>query len=72
MTPFDVPWTKEWERYERNNFFGGEFGAETNEDLPTTADNPFAMDSVRELLPKPPEPYETWEDTFSYGPPEDK
>ena len=41
-------------------------------DIPTTYDHPFSMDTAREYVPAPPEPYETWEDTFSYGPPEKK
>lgn len=35
-------------------------------DGPAVDDNPYRLDTVQRLVPKPPEPYETWEDTFSY------
>ena len=35
-------------------------------DGPAIDDNPYRPDTVQRLVPKPPEPYETWEDTFSY------
>lgn len=71
MTPFNRPWTDEWERYERDKELGS-FGGGMEPDMPTTVDNPFSMDTARELAPMPPEPYETFSETFSYGPPEKK
>ena len=66
MTPWNKGFTEGWElkreapkpRYETQ--------------LPTTFDNPYSVDTERELVPAPPEPYETFSDTFSYGPPEKK
>jgi hypothetical protein len=67
MTPWNVPFTDEWERNVRDKTIG-KFEEIFKPDLPTTADNPYSQDTVRELVPAPPEPYEKWEDTFSYGP----
>ena len=35
-------------------------------DGPAVDDNPYRPDTVQRLVPKPPEPYETWTDTFMY------
>jgi len=35
-------------------------------DGPAVDDNPLAADVVQRLVPKPPEPYESWEETFMY------
>jgi len=35
-------------------------------DGPPVDDNPYRPDTIQRMVPKPPEPYETWEDTFSY------
>lgn len=35
-------------------------------DGPAVDDNPYHPDTVQRLVPKPPEPYETWEDTTMY------
>jgi hypothetical protein len=35
-------------------------------DGPPVDDNPYRPDSVQRLVPKPPEPYETWADTTMY------
>jgi hypothetical protein len=35
-------------------------------DGPAVDDNPYRPDTVQRLAPKPPQPYQTWEDTFSY------
>ena len=72
MTPFNKPWTEEWERYEREKEFGGAFGAGLTPDRPTTYDHPYATDTERELVPAPPEPYETFSETFTYGVPDVK
>lgn len=73
MTPWNVPYTDEWEKNvrEKQPMPEGMSGMEARKpDMPTTADNPYSTDTSRELVPEPPEPYETWSDTFSYGPPE--
>lgn len=35
-------------------------------DGPAIDDNPYRPDTVQRMVPQPPEPYETWTDTFSY------
>ena len=67
MTPWNIPPTDEWEKNVMEKQFGG-FGADLHPDLPTTVDNPYSVDTKRELEPRPPEPYETFDETFSYGP----
>jgi hypothetical protein len=66
MTPWNVPFTDEWEKNVRDKLMG-KFGAGRKPDLPTTYDHPYSVDTVRELVPAPPEPYETFSETFSYG-----
>ena len=39
-------------------------------DEPSTYDNPYSLSYVPELVPAPPEPYETWDPATTYGPPE--
>ena len=39
---------------------------ECKPDKPTTYHKPYSQKYVIEYVPKAPEPYETWEDTFSY------
>ncbi len=68
MTPWNIPFTEEWEKNVMEKKFG-KFGADMKPDLPTTVDNPYSVDTKRELAPMPPEPYETFSETFSYGPP---
>jgi len=67
MTPWNVPFTEEWEKNVGDKQMP--FAAGKRSDLPTTVDKPYSKDTARELVPAPPEPYETWSDTFSYGPP---
>lgn len=68
MTPWNVPFTDEWEKQMEKEM--GKFGGDRQPDMPTTVDSPYSVDTVRELVPAPPEPYETFSETFSYGPPE--
>ena len=35
-------------------------------DGPAIDDNPYTPDTVQRMVPKPPEPYETWDETVSY------
>jgi len=35
-------------------------------DGPAIDDNPYTLDTVQRLVPRPPEPYETWADTWMY------
>lgn len=67
MTPWNVPFTDEWEKNVRDKTMG-KFGGERKPDMPTSYDHPYSVDTVRELVPAPPEPYETFSETFSYGP----
>jgi hypothetical protein len=67
-TPWNVPFTEEWEKNVRDKV--ARFGYERKPDMSTTTDNPYSKDTVREMLPIPPEPYETFSETFSYGPTE--
>ena len=67
MTPWNVPFTEEWEKNVREKLMG-KFGAERKPDAPTSYDHPYSVDTARELVPAPPEPYETFDETFSYGP----
>jgi len=70
MTPWNVPYTDEWEKNVREKQprpAGFEF---PRSDLPTTYDHPYSLETSRELVPAPPEPYETFRETFTYGPPE--
>ena len=71
MTPWNIPYTDEWEKNVRDKQKRPEgMPGMAKPDLPATYDHPYAADTSRELVPEPPEPYETWKDTFSYGPPE--
>lgn len=69
MTPWNTPYTDEWEKNVRDKS-GRKFGGDSKPDFPTTADNPYSTETSRELVPAPPEPYETFSETFSYGPSE--
>jgi len=68
MTPWNIPITEEWEKNEREKLRNLQADENDKPDLPTTYDNPYSVDTVRELVPAPPEPYETFSETFSYGP----
>ena len=68
ITPFNKPFTDEWElkvRDKQQKEVAGPFG---KPDRPTTYDHPYSTTTERELIPAPPEPYETFSETFSYGP----
>lgn len=67
MTPWNVPFTEEWETNMEKKT-GSAFAGDRKPDLPPTVDNPYSKATVRELAPLPPEPYETFDETFSYGP----
>jgi len=67
MTPWNGPFTEEFEK-EQEKKAGKVFGMERKPDAPTTVHKPYSKDTERELIPRPPEPYETFEETFSYGP----
>jgi len=71
LTPMNTPFTEEWEANVRDKAMGAmgaggpsPFG---KADKPTTYDHPYSKTTERELVPAPPEPYETFSDTFSYG-----
>jgi hypothetical protein len=65
MTPFNVPWTEEWEAKQPPME-----GPTPRPTKPTTYDHPYSTTTERELVPAPPEPYETFSETFSYGVPD--
>jgi hypothetical protein len=69
MTPWNVPFTEEWEKNVRDKEHIP-IGTEKEPDHPTTYDHPYSVDTERELVPRPPEPYETFSETFSYGVPD--
>jgi hypothetical protein len=46
----------------------GPMGDMPQPNVPTTYHNPYSKDYVAEMVPAPPLPYETFDDTFSYGP----
>jgi hypothetical protein len=64
MAPWNVPFTDEWEKNVREK----RFGDERTPDLSPAVDNPYSVDTKRGLAPMPPEPCETFDETFSYGP----
>jgi len=66
-TPFDKSWVEEHELKTELP----EKHPDTP-DLPTTYDNPYSKEYIAQLVPKPPDPYETFSETFTYGPPEKK
>jgi hypothetical protein len=61
-TPFDKPWTEEWE-IKTGNPPGDRPVKPTK---PTTYDHPYSTTTAPEYVPMPPEPYETWDDSMSY------
>lgn len=67
MTPWNIPFTEEWDKNVREKEME-KFAAGMKPDLPTSYDHPYSMDTEPEMVPAPPEPYETFDETFSYGP----
>ena len=66
-SPFEEPWTNEYElKHEMILGEGdkgkGGFGA----DRPSTYDNPYSRTTVQELVPAPPDPYETFDPAKAY------
>ena len=67
-TPFNIPWTDE---FELKGGYPPPVGIDLKKRIPptrpTTYDNPYSTTTLIELVPTPPEPYETWDDnTPSY------
>lgn len=67
ITPFNKPFTDEWELKVRDKQQRGAAVPFGKPDKPTTYDHPYSTTTERELVPAPPEPYETFSETFSYG-----
>jgi hypothetical protein len=65
-TPFDKPWT---DVDESNLHPAANIPSRPKADLPSTYWHPYSPTTQMELVPLPPEPYETFGETFSYGPP---
>jgi len=67
-TPYDMDWAEE---YEPKMEASGKAGAPgfVEPDMPTTYDNPYTTKYKAKLVPAPPDPYRTFSETFSYGPP---
>jgi len=67
-TPYDMDWALEYEpkKEAANKGFSGPGG---KPDFPTTYDNPYTTKYVAQMVPAPPDPYETWDPATSYGPP---
>jgi len=59
---WNEPWEKQFEKGEPKFTFP-EGGAPNG---PAVDDNPYRPDTIQELKPVPPVPYEKWEDTFMY------
>jgi hypothetical protein len=66
-TPYDVDWVEE---YEQNMEAESQSPLEQimKRDKPSSYDHPYSKTTKREYVPAPPEPYETFDETFSYGP----
>lgn len=67
-TPYDMDWTGEYEPKQEASR-GARTPGMVKPDFPTTFDNPYTQKYVAQMVPAAPEPYKSWEDTFSYGPP---
>ena len=68
-TPFDVSWVdyNEAEKTETEGRKTTEAHLGLGEpDLPTTYDHPYSTSTKPELVPAPPEPYETFDDAKAY------
>jgi len=63
------PYEKSW--VEAPNVDTDPIPDEFRADKPTTYDHPYSTTTIQELVPSPPEPYDTWNPKDSYGPPED-
>ena len=65
-TPFDVAWV-DWNELDKTEegrkFTEGLLG---KPELPTTYDHPYSTGTLPELVPEPPEPYETFDDSKAY------
>jgi hypothetical protein len=67
---FRTPFEKSWVEYNELEMTGtdkkrreGQFG---KPDLPTTYDHPYSKDTLPELVPEPPVPYETFDPAKAY------
>jgi len=68
MTPVGTDYTEEYElKMMAKGTPGGGMPA-IPEKEPTTYDNPYSKQYVPELVPAPPDPYETWDSKTTYGP----
>jgi hypothetical protein len=65
-TPYDMDWVEEYEH--KLEAKGLQLEQKLKPDKPTSYDHPYSKTTEREYVPAPPEPYETFDDTFSYGP----
>jgi hypothetical protein len=67
LTPCDKDFTEEYE-LRVLDASPGVRPTELKPDGPSTYDNPYSKKYIAELVPAPPDPYETFDQTFSYGP----
>ncbi len=67
LTPCDKDFTEEYElKVLDAKSAGRPSGLQPDE--PPSYDNPYSKEYIAELVPAPPEPYQTFDQTFSYGP----
>jgi hypothetical protein len=68
-TPYDMDWTEEYEsKREATRKAQTPALPGMTPDFPTTYDNPYTTKYVEQMIPAPPEPYETFDKATSYGP----
>lgn len=67
MTPCTQNYTDEWE-LKLPKKEGGFLGNLAKPDGSPSFDNPYSQTFINKMVPAPPEPYETFSKTFSYGP----
>jgi hypothetical protein len=69
LTPSDKDYTEEYELKVMDAATGGpSVRPDMRPDGPPTYDNPYSKKYIPKLVPAPPDPYETFDQTFSYGP----
>jgi hypothetical protein len=68
-TPFHTPWTDDLETrgyYAPPAEMAEMMGPEVKPTRPTTYDHPYTTKTAVELVPEPPDPYETWDESKAY------
>jgi hypothetical protein len=68
LTPCDKSFTEEYEMKMDASKEAPSLEKFTKPDAPPSYDNPYSRKYIADLVPAPPDPYETFGETFSYGP----